>query len=69
MSEAGGSGTEELNRYPPPSSALLWIVNVRDRKPRYRKKSLLNKQSCQDSSVSFFEKVNKKHLKIVNVNY
>ena len=30
---------------------------------------LLNNQSSQDSSVSFFEKVNKGHLKMVNANY
>ena len=31
---------------------------------------LLNNQLCQDSSISFFfEKVNKEHLKTVNVNY
>ena len=29
----------------------------------------LNNQLCQDSSVSFFEKVNKGHLKMVDVNY
>ena len=28
------SGREELKRYPPPSPAVLWIVNVRERKPR-----------------------------------
>ena len=32
--EAGGSGREELNSYPLPSLAVLWIVNVRERKPR-----------------------------------
>ena len=32
--EAGWSGREELNRYPPPSPAVLWIVNARERKPR-----------------------------------
>ena len=31
--EAGGSGREELKK-PPPSSAVLWIVNVCERKPK-----------------------------------
>ena len=30
--EGGGSGREELNRYPPLSPAVLWIVNVCERK-------------------------------------
>ena len=30
---------------------------------------LLSNQLCQDSSVSFFEKVNKGHLKMINVNF
>ena len=34
----GGSGREELNRQPPPSPAVLWIVNVRERKLRKEKK-------------------------------
>ena len=33
------------------------------------KRLLLNNQLCQDSSVPFFEKVNKEQLKMVNVNY
>ena len=32
--EAGGSGREDLNRYPPSSPAIPRIVNVRERKPR-----------------------------------
>ena len=32
--EADGGGSEELKKCPPPSSAVLWFVNVRKRKPR-----------------------------------
>ena len=32
--EAGGSGSEELKKCPPPSPAVLWFVNVCERKPR-----------------------------------
>ena len=35
--EAGGSGREKLNRYPP-SRAFLWIVNVPERKTQIEKK-------------------------------
>ena len=35
--EAGGSGREELNRFPPPSPAVLWIMNVHETKPRQKK--------------------------------
>ena len=34
----GGSGSEELKKCPPPSPAVLWFVNVRERKPRQKKK-------------------------------
>ena len=34
-----GSGIEELKKEPFPSPAILWIVNVRERKPREKKKS------------------------------
>ena len=37
----GGSGNEELKKCPPPSSAVLWFVNVRDRKPRQNNKKHL----------------------------
>ena len=30
---------------------------------------LLDNKLCQDSNISFFEKVNKRQLKMVNVNY
>ena len=33
-----GSGIEELKKEPFPSPAILWIVNVRERKPREKKK-------------------------------
>ena len=33
MCEAGGSGNEELKKCPPPSLAVLWFVNVCERKP------------------------------------
>ena len=36
--EAGGSGREKLNRYPP--RAFLWIVNVPERKTQIEKKNL-----------------------------
>ena len=32
--EAGGSGREELKKYPPPSPAVLLFTNVCERKPR-----------------------------------
>ena len=38
--EAGGSGREELKRLPPPSTIVLWIVNVREKKPI--KKNFIN---------------------------
>ena len=31
---AGGSDREELKKLPPPSPAVLWIVNICERKPR-----------------------------------
>ena len=40
MCEAVGSGREELSRYPPPSSAVLWMVNVCERKLIYKKKMI-----------------------------
>ena len=33
--EAGGSDSEELNKCPPPSPAVLSFVNGRERKPTY----------------------------------
>ena len=44
--EAGGSGREELNRYTPPSPAVLWIVDVCERKPRKTKKKKEKKKKC-----------------------
>ena len=35
--EAAGGSAEELNRYIPPSPAVFWVVNVRERKPRQKK--------------------------------
>ena len=32
--EEGGSGSEELKKCPPPSRAVLWFVNGRERKSR-----------------------------------
>ena len=32
--EAGGSGSEELKKCPPTSPAVLWLVNVSEKKPR-----------------------------------
>ena len=34
----GGNGSEELKNYPPPFPAVLWFVNVHERKPRQKKK-------------------------------
>ena len=36
--EASGSGRVDLKKQLTPSHAVLWIVNVRERKPRYKKK-------------------------------
>ena len=33
--EAGGNGSEELKKCPPPSPAVLWFVNICERKPIY----------------------------------
>ena len=33
----GGSGSEELMKCPPPSPAVLWFVNVHERKPTQKK--------------------------------
>ena len=30
--EAGGNGSEELKKCPPPSPAVQWLVNIRERK-------------------------------------
>ena len=35
--EAGESGIEELKGKPPPSPAVLWMVNIRKRKPRWKR--------------------------------
>ena len=32
--KAGGSGSEELKKWPPPFIAVLWFINVHERKPR-----------------------------------
>ena len=32
--EAGESASEELKKCPPPSPAVLWFINVQERKPR-----------------------------------
>ena len=40
MSETGESGSEELKKWPPSSPAVLWIVNLRQRKPRQKKKKI-----------------------------
>ena len=44
--EAGEGGNEELKKCPSPSPAFLWIVNVRGRKPRYKKKKHRNVKVC-----------------------
>ena len=54
MSEAGGSGREELNRYPLPSPAVLWIVNARERKPREKKK-MTDKALQQHNCLIFWK--------------
>ena len=51
--EAGGSGREELNRYPPPSAAVPWIVNVRERKPRQKKYIYIQNPDIFKSSTVF----------------
>ena len=50
---SGGSGRGELNRYPPSSPAVLWIVNVHERKPRELKIWLI--KHCSSIIVWFFE--------------
>ena len=34
----GGNGSEELRKHPPPSSAVLWFVNVCEKKTQIEKK-------------------------------
>ena len=34
----GGSGSEELNKYPSPFPAVLWFVNVHEKKSWQKKK-------------------------------
>ena len=34
----GGSGSDEIEKCPPPSPAVLWFVNVCEREPRYKTK-------------------------------
>lgn len=46
MSEVGGSGRDELKRQPPPSPAVLWIMNIRERK--HREKTKQNKKRGND---------------------
>ena len=41
---SSGSGREELNRYPPPSPDVLWIVNFRERKKTQIETFTLKKQ-------------------------
>ena len=38
--EVGGSGKEELKKRPSLSPAVLWVVNVRERKPRKKKQGI-----------------------------
>ena len=38
VSDAGGSGSEELQKCPPPSPVVLYFVSGRERKPRQKKK-------------------------------
>ena len=38
----GGSGSKELKKCPLPSPAVLWFVNVRERKLRMKKESSLH---------------------------
>ena len=40
--KAGGSGSEELKEFPRPCPAVLWFVNVRERKPRQKQKQPIN---------------------------
>ena len=42
---SGWNGREELKIYPPPSPAVLWIMNIRERKPRQKKKSMYSVDS------------------------
>ena len=37
LCEAGGSGSGELKKCPPPFPAILWFVNGWERKPRQKK--------------------------------
>ena len=39
--EEGGSGRQNIKKLPPPSSAVLCIANVPEKKTRYKKRSLL----------------------------
>ena len=57
--EAGGSGREESNRYPPPSPAVPWIVNAREKKTQIEKKIRVWKLSdfCEVSGKTLNKKV------------
>ena len=50
-----GVSREELKRFPPPSPSVLWIVNVRERKPikkkREKKKTLLSLTFYQNKNI------------------
>ena len=56
MCEAGGSGSEELKKWSPPSPAVLLFVNVRERRTQIEKKPWEQGQqnTCGDSGIFFF---------------
>ena len=54
--EAGGSGREELKKWPPPSPAVLWFVNGREENPDRKKvKGRKVGNSLQLFTINFFE--------------
>ena len=43
----GGSDSEDLKKYPPPSPAVLWFASVRERKTQIEKKNkVAHHQAC-----------------------
>ena len=45
--EAGGNGREELKRYPPPSLAVLWIMNFVEKKNKTKQKKQIKNETRQ----------------------
>ena len=53
--EAGGSGSEELKKWPPPSPAVLWFVNGREENLDTKIEGRKVGNSLQLFTINFFE--------------